>query len=50
MQVLLTIIMAAILPALSIDAPDKKLSRYFLPYQVRWIKDRSSGLIRVNPA
>ena len=33
--------MAAILPALSVDAPDKKLSRYFLPYQVRWINDAS---------
>ena len=34
-------IMAAILPALNIDAPDKKLSKYFLPYQVRWINDDS---------
>ena len=33
--------MAAILPALRVDAPDTKLSRYFLPYQVRWINDAS---------
>ena len=33
--------MPAILPALTIDAPDKKLSRYFLPYQLRWIHDAS---------
>ena len=36
-----TNIMPAILPALNIDAPDKKLSRYFLPYQIRWIQDPS---------
>ena len=33
--------MPAILPALNIDAPDKKLSRFFLPYQMRWIHDQS---------
>jgi len=31
----------AILPSLTLDAPDKKLSRYFLPYQIRWIHDPS---------
>ena len=36
-----TEIMPAILPAINIDAPDKKLSRYFLPYQIRWIQDHS---------
>lgn len=33
--------MPAILPSLTLDAPDKKLSRYFLPYQIRWIHDPS---------
>ena len=33
--------MPAILPSLTLDAPDKKLSRYFLPYQIRWIHDQS---------
>lgn len=32
--------MAAVLPAISVDVDDK-LSRYFLPYQVRWILDES---------
>jgi phage FluMu gp28-like protein len=32
--------MAAILPSLKIDA-DKKSSKYFLPYQLRWIQDDS---------
>jgi phage FluMu gp28-like protein len=33
--------MAAILPALSLDASAKKLSKYFLPWQVAWILDDS---------
>lgn len=33
--------MAAILPALSIDSGDKKLSRYFLPHQMVWIRDEA---------
>ena len=33
--------MPAILPSLTVDAPDKKLSRYFLPYPIRWIHDPS---------
>ncbi len=33
--------MPSILPSLTLDAPDKKLSRYFLPYQIRWIQDQS---------
>ncbi len=32
--------MAAILPSLSVDA-DKKLSKRFLPHQMRWIQDES---------
>lgn len=35
------IIMAAILPALNVESGDAKLSRYFLPYQMRWIQDES---------
>jgi phage FluMu gp28-like protein len=35
------IIMAAILPSLSIDASAQKLSKYFLPWQVVWINDDS---------
>jgi hypothetical protein len=31
--------MAAILPALNVDGRDAKLSRYFLPYQMAWIKE-----------
>jgi phage FluMu gp28-like protein len=38
---ILTLIMAAILPALNVEASDAKLSRYFLPYQMRWIQDES---------
>jgi len=33
--------MPSILPSLTIDSPEQKLSRYFLPYQLRWIKDPS---------
>ena len=33
--------MACILPSLGIDAPDMKLSRYFLDYQLCWIRDDS---------
>ena len=33
--------MTAILPSLNVDAPDTTLSRYFLPYQVRWINHAS---------
>jgi phage FluMu gp28-like protein len=35
------IIMAAILPALNVESSDAKVSRYFLPYQMRWINDES---------
>ncbi len=35
------IIMAAILPALNVEAKDAKVSRYFLPYQMTWINDES---------
>jgi hypothetical protein len=34
--------MPAILPAINIDAPNRKLSRYFHPYQLRWIHDASA--------
>jgi len=40
MQFLLIIIMAAILPSLKIDS-DRKVSKYFLPYQLAWILDDS---------
>lgn len=33
--------MAAILPSLNVESSDRKLLRYFLPYQVTWIKDES---------
>jgi phage FluMu gp28-like protein len=33
--------MAAILPALNLDSPEKKLSKYFLPWQLAWIEDPS---------
>lgn len=33
--------MAAILPSLSIDSEDAKLSRYFLKHQLYWIRDES---------
>lgn len=38
---ILTIIMAAILPALNVEASDAKISRYFLPHQMAWIQDNS---------
>ena len=31
--------MAAILPALNLDSSEKKLSQYFLPWQLAWIED-----------
>jgi len=31
--------MTAILASLSVDAPDKRSSRYFRPYLGRWIND-----------
>lgn len=34
-------IMAAILPALNVESSDAKLSRYFLPHQLVWIRDES---------
>lgn len=33
--------MAAILPALNVESSDAKISRYFLPHQMAWIKDNS---------
>jgi hypothetical protein len=33
--------MSAILPGLNVDCSDKKLSRYFLPYQMAWINDEA---------
>src|SRR5580698_3874867 len=33
--------MPAILPSLRVDSGDEKLSRYFLPYQMSWIKDEA---------
>lgn len=33
--------MAAILPAIHVESGDKKLSKYFMPHQVCWIKDES---------
>lgn len=33
--------MAAILPSFNVEAPDSKLSRYFLPFQIAWIKDEA---------
>jgi phage FluMu gp28-like protein len=39
--ILFFITMAAILPALSIDASTRKLSKYFLPWQIAWINDNS---------
>lgn len=38
---ILTLIMAAILPALNVESSDAKVSAYFLPYQMRWILDES---------
>lgn len=40
-MLILALIMAAILPALHLESSDKKLSRYFLPHQMVWIKDES---------
>ncbi len=33
--------MAAVLPSLHVESPDSKLSKYFLGYQLAWIKDES---------
>lgn len=33
--------MIAILPSINVEASDKKLSRYFLPHQMVWIKDEA---------
>jgi phage FluMu gp28-like protein len=41
MTFLLQLIMAAIIPALSVDSADAKLSKYFLPHQLAWIRDES---------
>lgn len=38
---LLILIMAAILPALNVESGDSKLSRYFLPHQMVWIRDEA---------
>jgi phage FluMu gp28-like protein len=38
---ILLILMAAIIPNFNVDSSDAKLSRYFLPYQMAWIKDES---------
>ena len=35
------LIMAAILPALHVESGDAKLSRYFLPHQMTWIRDEA---------
>lgn len=35
------LLMAAILPALNVESSDAKLSRYFLPHQMTWIRDES---------
>src|SRR5580700_4503148 len=33
--------MAAILPKLHVESGDRELSKYFLPYQMAWIKDEA---------
>ena len=33
--------MPAIIPNLTVDSGDAKLSKYFLPYQLAWIRDVS---------
>lgn len=38
---ILALIMAAIIPNLNVDSNDAKLSKYFLPYQLAWIRDDS---------